>query len=125
MARAGKSVLVLEQSEVFQDKVRGEWIAPWGVAEVKRVGLYDVLMAAGGHHVTRHVSYDESVPPPAAEAQAIPLGGFAPDVPGPLCLRHPVHCQALFDAAKAAGARGVARSERARGPRRRGPARRL
>lgn len=107
MARAGKSVLVLEQSEVFQDKVRGEWIAPWGVVEVKRVGLYDVLMAAGGHHVTRHVSYDESVPPPAAEAQAIPLGGFAPDVPGPLCLRHPVHCQALFDAAKAAGAEAL------------------
>ncbi|HLY78416.1 MAG TPA: NAD(P)-binding protein, partial [Caulobacteraceae bacterium] len=49
MARAGKSVLLLEQSLVFEDKVRGEWIAPWGVAEVKRVGLYDLLMSAGGH----------------------------------------------------------------------------
>jgi 2-polyprenyl-6-methoxyphenol hydroxylase-like FAD-dependent oxidoreductase len=107
MARAGKSVLVLEQSEVYQDKVRGEWIAPWGVTEVKRVGLYEVLMAAGGHHVTRHVTYDESIPPTAAEAQAIPLGMFAPDVSGPLCLRHPVHCQALFDAAKAAGAEAL------------------
>ena len=29
MARAGKSVLVLEQSAVFEDRVRGEWISPW------------------------------------------------------------------------------------------------
>ena len=39
MARAGRSVLVLEQSEVFEDRVRGEWIAPWGVKEVQRLGL--------------------------------------------------------------------------------------
>ena len=55
MARAGKSVLLLEQSEVYEDKVRGEWISPWGVAETKRLGLYDTLRAAGGHHLTRHV----------------------------------------------------------------------
>ena len=66
MARAGKSVLLLEQSEVFEDRVRGEWIAPWGVTEVRRVGLYDLLMHAGGHHVTRHVTYDETVTPPDA-----------------------------------------------------------
>ena len=110
MARAGKSVLLLEQSLVYEDKVRGEWIAPWGVAEVQRVRLYDLLVGAGGHHITRHVTYDEAWEPAAAEATALPLGAFAPGVPGPLCLRHPVHCQTLFDAAKAAGAvalRGV------------------
>jgi menaquinone-9 beta-reductase len=110
MARGGKSVLLLEQSLVYEDKVRGEWIAPWGVAEVQRVGLYDLLMSAGGHHITRHVTFDEAWEPAAAEATALPLGAFAPGVPGPLCLRHPVHCQTLFDAAKAAGAtalRGV------------------
>ena len=42
MAGAGRSVLLLEQSEVYEDRVRGEWIAPWGVDEVKRVGLYDL-----------------------------------------------------------------------------------
>ncbi len=103
MARAGKSVLVLEQSAAFEDRVRGEWIAPWGVAETQRVGLYDVLMAAGGHHLTRHVTYDESRDPSEAEARALPLG-FLPNVPGPLCIRHPVHCQALFDEAGRAGA---------------------
>jgi len=110
MARAGKSVLLLEQSEVFEDRVRGEWIAPWGVAEVQRLGLYDLLMQAGGHHITRHVTYDETLAPSAAESTTLPLGMFKEGVPGPLCLRHPLHCQTLFDAATAAGAvalRGV------------------
>jgi 2-polyprenyl-6-methoxyphenol hydroxylase-like FAD-dependent oxidoreductase len=110
MARAGKSVLLLEQSLVYEDRVRGEWIAPWGVAEVQRLGLYDLLMSAGGHHITRHVTYDETVAPAVAEASPLPLNIFKPGVPGPLCLRHPVHCQTLFDAAREAGAmalRGV------------------
>ncbi len=110
MARAGRSVLLLEKTNVYEDKVRGEWIAPWGVTETKRLGLYDTLVAAGGHHLTSHVTYDETRDPGEAEARALPLGMFAPDVPGPLCIRHPVHCQTLFDAAAAAGAtalRGV------------------
>jgi 2-polyprenyl-6-methoxyphenol hydroxylase-like FAD-dependent oxidoreductase len=104
MARAGRSVLLLEQSAVFEDRVRGEWIAPWGVSETRRLGLYDLLRAAGGHHLSRHITYDETVAPEDAEAAALGLGVFAPDVPGPLCIRHPVHCQALFDEAGRAGA---------------------
>lgn len=104
MARAGRNVLVLEAAESYVDRVRGEWIAPWGVTETRRLGLYDTLRAADTHHLTRHITYDESLPPEAAEAAAIDLGIFAPDVPGPLCIRHPEHCQTLFDAACAAGA---------------------
>lgn len=110
MARAGRSVLVLEKSEIFEDRVRGEWISPWGVAEVKRLGLYDLLIGAGGHHLDRHVSYDEGRAPEEAEAQPLPLSVFVPDVPGPLCIGHPKHCQTLFDEAGRAGAetlRGV------------------
>ena len=107
MAQAGRSVLLLEQSDVYEDRVRGEWIAPWGVAEVRRLGLYDLLVGAGGHHVTRHITYDETLAPAEAEAQALALDIFAPGVPGPLCLRHPVHCQTLFDAAVGAGAKGL------------------
>ena len=103
MARAGNSVLLLEQSEVYEDKVRGEWIAPWGVAETQRLGLYDLLVRAGGHHITRHITYDETLEPGAAEAATLPLSIFKEGVPGPLCLRHPLHCQTLFDAASAAG----------------------
>lgn len=104
MARTGARVLLLEQSEAFQDRVRGEWIAPWGVTEVKRLGLYDLLADAGGHHITRHVTYDETRSPEASEARTLPLGIFAPDVAGPLAIGHPHHCQTLFDAAQAAGA---------------------
>lgn len=110
MARAGKSVLLLEKSETYEDRVRGEWIAPWGVAEVQRLGLYDLLVEAGGHHITSHVTYDESRAPETAETTAMPLGIFAPDVPGPLTIGHPHHCQTLFDEAGRAGAttlRGV------------------
>lgn len=107
MARAGRRVLVLEKSEVFEDQVRGEWIAPWGVAETRRLGLYGLLIGAGGHHLARHTTFDETVDPAAAEAASLPLGIFVPEVPGPLCLGHPLHCQTLIEAAAAAGAEVV------------------
>jgi 2-polyprenyl-6-methoxyphenol hydroxylase-like FAD-dependent oxidoreductase len=111
LARAGRQVLLLEKSTVYEDRVRGEWIAPWGVAETKRLGLYDALVAAGGHHLTSHVTYDETRDPDAAEAAALALGIFVADVPGPLCIRHPVHCQTLFDQAAAAGATALRGAE--------------
>ncbi len=110
MARAGKRVLVLEKSMVFEDRVRGEWIAPWGVRETQRVGLYDLLVAAGGHHLDRHITYDEMKDIAVAEAAPLPLSMFVENIPGPLCIGHPHHCQTLFDEAGRAGAttlRGV------------------
>ncbi|MDZ4777928.1 MAG: FAD-dependent monooxygenase [Alphaproteobacteria bacterium] len=107
MARHGKRVLLLEAQEAYQDRVRGEWIAPWGVIETQRVGLYDTLMAAGGHHLKRHITYDESIAPEAAEASAQPLDIFMPGVPGPLCIRHPVHCETLFVEAGKVGAEAL------------------
>ncbi|MDO9335184.1 MAG: FAD-dependent monooxygenase [Caulobacter sp.] len=107
LAGRGMDVLLLEQTEVFEDRVRGEWIAPWGVAETRRLGLYDLLMAAGGHHLTRHITYDESRTPQEAEAKTLPLGMFLPDVPGPLCIGNPHHCQTLFDEAVRRGAKGL------------------
>ena len=73
LARAGKRVLVLEKTTEYRDRVRGEWIAPWGVAELKALGLYDEFIAAGAHHVTKHVSYGDGIDPAAAEAAALPL----------------------------------------------------
>jgi 2-polyprenyl-6-methoxyphenol hydroxylase-like FAD-dependent oxidoreductase len=119
MAEAGYSVLVLEESQVFVDRVRGEWIAPWGVVETRRVGLYDLLVAAGGHHLKRHVTYDETREPTEAEATALPLDAILPDIPGPLCIGHPHHCQTLYDEAGRRGAvtrRGVTVEEVVPGP---------
>lgn len=107
LAERGVDVLLLEQSEVYEDRVRGEWIAPWGVTETRRLGLYDVLMAAGGHHLSRHITYDESRTPQEAEARTLPLSIFAPEVPGPLCIGNPHHCQVLFEEAVRRGAKGL------------------
>jgi 2-polyprenyl-6-methoxyphenol hydroxylase-like FAD-dependent oxidoreductase len=110
LARAGLDVLVLERQTVYRDKVRGEFMAPWGVAETLRLGLADALLRAGGGYTPRIVVYDEGVPREVAEANAVPLDGFVPGVPGSLNVGHPQACEALAQAAAEAGAsvvRGV------------------
>jgi 2-polyprenyl-6-methoxyphenol hydroxylase-like FAD-dependent oxidoreductase len=103
LARAGVSVLVLERTVEYADVVRGEWIAPWGIPETRALGVYALYCANGGHHVTRHVSYDEDVPPRVAEKAAVDLTSLLPDNPGPLCIGHPTMCNVLNDATRGAG----------------------
>jgi 2-polyprenyl-6-methoxyphenol hydroxylase-like FAD-dependent oxidoreductase len=43
MAERGARVLVLERERQFHDRVRGEQILPWGVAEAQQLGIYDTL----------------------------------------------------------------------------------
>ncbi len=105
LARSGLSVLVLEKELEYRDRVRGEWLSPWGVVETKRLGLYETLRAAGGHHVTHHRRYHDGVDSQASPENSIALGGVLPDIPGPLCLGHPRMCRLLSDASEAAGAR--------------------
>ncbi len=110
VARAGISTTVLERAETYADKVRGEFLAPWGVGELQRLDLADLLVEAGGFHPTRHVPYDETMPPAMARANTIDLTTVCPGVPGPLCMGHPAMCAALTEAAAASGAqvlRGV------------------
>ncbi|MCI0397581.1 MAG: FAD-dependent monooxygenase [Chloroflexi bacterium] len=45
MAESGARVLVLERERRFQDRVRGEGMHPWGVAEARTLGLYAPLKA--------------------------------------------------------------------------------
>lgn len=102
LARAGLGVLVLEKETEYHDRVRGEWLAPWGVAETRRLGLYDTLLAAGGHHLAEHRTYGAEHATPSSLAE-VPLAGMLPDIPGPLCLGHPAMCRALSAAARDAG----------------------
>lgn len=44
MARRGARVLVLEKETQFRDRVRGEGLAPWGVAEARELGIADLLL---------------------------------------------------------------------------------
>jgi menaquinone-9 beta-reductase len=46
MERAGARVLVVERETHFQDRVRGEFMEPWGVAETRRLDIYDAIRAA-------------------------------------------------------------------------------
>lgn len=43
MAERGAKVLILEQEERFKDRVRGEYIPPWGVAEARELGVLEIL----------------------------------------------------------------------------------
>jgi 2-polyprenyl-6-methoxyphenol hydroxylase-like FAD-dependent oxidoreductase len=118
LSTAGKSVVLLEQSTEFEDRVRGEWIAPWGVVEARELGILDTLRELGGHFLSRYVGYDELLQPEAAEAGAMDLSIWT-DVPGPLTIQHVVMQQGLLDLAARSGAeihRGVRRVEVQAGP---------
>jgi 2-polyprenyl-6-methoxyphenol hydroxylase-like FAD-dependent oxidoreductase len=112
LAREGLQVLTLEVTNEHRDVLRGEFFAPWGVAEAQQLGLYDLYMQrAGGHHPSRAVFFDEDMPVEAAEAGAIDTTALP--FPPPLCLGHPRMCTVLDEAAADAGAevlRGVRRT---------------
>ena len=105
LAREGLDVVVLERQRAYADRVRGENLHPWGVAEAQRLGLDDVLRDAGGHLVAEAVDYADGDDPQAAEAEPLPLGHMVDGVPGELNLAHPAACEALAQTAAAQGAR--------------------
>ena len=110
LARAGVGVLVLEKQAAYRDMVRGETFQPWGVGEVRALGLEQTLLDAGGGWARVTVNYDEGMSPEEAEAVALPSAGLVPGVEGSLNVGHPEACEALTSAAAAAGAtvvRGV------------------
>ena len=57
MAAAGARVLVLEAELRFRDRVRGEAIMPWGVAEAKLLGLENALSEASANSLVFWDSY--------------------------------------------------------------------
>jgi flavin-dependent dehydrogenase len=110
LARDGLDVLLLERQTVYRDKVRGEVLPAWGVAEVLRLNLDATLLGAGGAYATRGVLYDEVFDHAEAEAATRALDQVLPGVPGWLNVGHPEACEALTRAAASAGAtviRGV------------------
>jgi len=105
LARAGVSTLVLEKSIQHVDRVRGEWLSPWGVAETMRLGLYESLIGAGAHHLGEHIGFGDDVDEATARDQALKFAafegaGFKP----PLCMRHPDMCDLLNAGAVKCGA---------------------
>jgi 2-polyprenyl-6-methoxyphenol hydroxylase-like FAD-dependent oxidoreductase len=110
LARAGLEVLVLERETAFRDRVRGEWLAAWGLLEVEALGLRAVADAVPlVNLISRHVPYDEIVPLEAAEQNAFDMATMLP-TGGCLGLGHPPFPEAMLAEAMVAGAtvrRGV------------------
>ena len=48
MAERDRRVLVLERERQFKDRVCGEYMSPWGAAEVRELGIYEPLREACG-----------------------------------------------------------------------------
>src|SRR2546423_9884574 len=64
MADHGARVLVLERETQFKDRVRGEIMVSWGVAETQALGLSDLLHATCAHESPRFGFY---LGPPVGE----------------------------------------------------------
>ena len=108
LAPAGLGVLVLERLTEFRDRVRGEFMHPWGAAEMDRLDLTATLVAAGGNHNPSLVIYDEGQDP--AAAAEVPLEMLVPGVGGSFHVGHPQASEALNVLAAERGAttqRGV------------------
>jgi 2-polyprenyl-6-methoxyphenol hydroxylase-like FAD-dependent oxidoreductase len=107
LARGGLEVLLLERQRAYRDRVRGEYMAPWGVLEARAVGLETAIRGAYAVDARYSVSYDELVAPSAAEAAKGDASTILPGVRGPMCASHPQACQALADEAVRLGAKLV------------------
>jgi 2-polyprenyl-6-methoxyphenol hydroxylase-like FAD-dependent oxidoreductase len=96
----GVRVLVLERERQFKDRVRGEYMSPWGVAEARELGIYEMVRDTCGNDV-RFV--DMGFGPrdlPETTPQKLPALAFS----------HPEMQETVLAAAKQAGAevrRGV------------------
>lgn len=62
-----------------------------GVAEAKKLGVFEVLVAVGALTIPTIAQYDE-----LSHGEQIPLGGWAHGVDGSLNIRHPLARQALI-----------------------------
>jgi menaquinone-9 beta-reductase len=105
LARGGLEVLLLERQRTYRDRVRGEYMALWGVLEARALGVEDVIRSTHAVDARYSVYYDElSLPAVAEEEKSDRSSTIFPGVPGGLCASHPKTCQALADNAVRSGA---------------------
>ena len=100
LAENGIRVLVLEREISFRDRVRGEYMHPWGVTEAKALGLYELLKLKCGYEArfrAVHISGQPESPPRD-------LITTSPHKIGSLHFYHPEMQEAVLGAAGQAGA---------------------
>ena len=76
MAGQGAKVLVLEREKQFKDRVRGEAVVPWGVAEANELGICRVLKEKCAHEVPHVEMGSGSRDLKATTPQQLPLLSF-------------------------------------------------
>jgi menaquinone-9 beta-reductase len=108
MARRGRRVLVIEREVRFADRVRGEALAPWGVAELRALALEDQVRNAAAHDLPWFDLYYLG-----AMIQHRNVVETTPQASGWLAFYHPAAQEAVIAAAAAAGAE-VRRGSRVR-----------
>ena len=111
LARAGIQVLLLERQRAYRDRVRGEFLAPWGILEARALGLEQVIRSTKAVDMRYSVLFDELAGPAAGEQPRTDWSAIFPGVQGPLGASHPRTCQAVAEEAVRSGTelvRGVA-----------------
>jgi len=93
MAQSGRRVLVLERETVFQDRVRGENLIPWGGAEAKLLGCFDLIRDTCGFEKRRLLTSDAERDLIATTPQQLPS----------LIFYHPAMQEQMLTAAADAG----------------------
>jgi flavin-dependent dehydrogenase len=91
MAGHGARVLVVERELQFKDRIRGEWMSPWGVAEAQRIGIYELLRDTCAHQLFYHKNL---LPESVQDLTRLPA----------LTFYHPTMQEVLIEAAEHAGA---------------------
>lgn len=102
LAANGLSVVLLERQEEYSDLVRGEWLAPWGVAEAQRLGVDDAIAVGGGWEIREWTQWDEVVAP--GDAVTVDMTSFVPGAGGPRGIPHHLVCDAIAEQAEESGA---------------------
>jgi 2-polyprenyl-6-methoxyphenol hydroxylase-like FAD-dependent oxidoreductase len=98
LARRGARVLIVEREEQFKDRVRGEGMLPWGVAEARALGIYELLRNAGAWEVRWWTRYFGST-----LRERRDLVATTPARTGCLDFYHPAMQSGLLEAAEASG----------------------
>jgi 2-polyprenyl-6-methoxyphenol hydroxylase-like FAD-dependent oxidoreductase len=109
MAEHGARVLVVERERHFKDRVRGEAMHPWGVAEARALGIYKLLHEACGHEIPWRDTYLGS-----ERLFHRDLSTTTPQRAAEFAFYHPTMQEVLLTAAAEAGAE-IRRGARVRG----------
>lgn len=98
MALAGRSVLIVEKSLEFRDRIRGEVLLPWGGVEAMELGIHELLLRTCGQQLPREYFIRGGVERPPREFQTT-----APRGNGIVSFFHPEMQEVLLAEAERCG----------------------